>query len=115
MAWRKTKAVLEAGELDMTVFIPKGEEGADGAGIAADGKLGEKPPPAINATGANPRASVRAKAESAFEKQKRGAKRKVEKDLGVSGGDDREDAEKKEPVHIHPGIAKRRKKLGLEG
>ena len=38
VAWQRTKAVLEAGELDITVLKPEGEKEGDGAGSAADEK-----------------------------------------------------------------------------
>ena len=37
--WQSTKAVMEAGDLDMTVVSPEGEEGAGGEGSAAGEKL----------------------------------------------------------------------------
>ena len=39
VAWQRTKAVLEAGDLDITVLRPEGERDADGAGSAAAEKL----------------------------------------------------------------------------
>ena len=39
VAWQRTKAVLEAGDLDITVLRPEGEKGGDGARSAADEKL----------------------------------------------------------------------------
>ena len=36
--WQRTKAVLEAGDLDITVLRPEGEKGKDGAGSTADEK-----------------------------------------------------------------------------
>ena len=39
VAWQRTKAVLEAGDLDITVWRPEGEKEGDGAGSAADEKL----------------------------------------------------------------------------
>ena len=39
VAWQRTKAILEAGELDITILKPEGEKKGDGAGSAADDKL----------------------------------------------------------------------------
>ncbi len=124
--WQKTKAVMEAGDLDITVFRPEAEEKVGGTDTSAGGKLGprpvkggkmngEKPPAGVNARGDNRWASVRAKAESPFDKQVRGAKRKVEEDLDGDGDDNREGLKAEEPAQLHAGIAKRRKKLGLDG
>lgn len=109
--WEKTKAVLEAGDLAITVVRPEGEEKA----VAAGGKLEqplmkgekanwEKPRAETNTRGHNPRASNRAKAEIPFEKQVPGVKRKADEVMNA-----------KEPAQLHPGIAKRRKKLCLDG
>ena len=114
--WQKTKAVLEAGDLDITVVRPEAEERADGTDVSAGGKLGQppvKPPAGINARGYNRWASVRAKAESPLDKQMHGVKRKVEKGSDADGDDDREDIKRNEPAQVHPRIAKRRMKLGL--
>ena len=119
--WQETKAVLEAGDLDITVVRPEAEGNADGTDTSAGGKLGqppvkgeeakrETPPAGINARGYNRWASVRAKAESQFDKQTHGVKRKGEKDLDGDGDDDCEDMRGKESAQLHPGVAKRRKK-----
>lgn len=109
--WLKTKAVLEAGDLDITIVRPDEEQEGDAAGgksrqhpVKGERAKGEKPRARNNARGYSPWASVRAKAESPFEKQMHGVKRKAD-----------EDSKGKEPVQIHPGLAKRRKRLGLEG
>ncbi|KAL9068262.1 MAG: hypothetical protein Q9161_006288 [Pseudevernia consocians] len=122
--WQKTKAVLEAGDTDITVVRPEAEEKADGTDVSAGGKLGqppvkgeeakgEKPRAGINARGYNRWASVRTKAESPLDKQMHGVKRKVEKDSHADGDDDREDIKGKEQAQVRPRIAKRRMKLGL--
>ncbi|CAD6575083.1 MAG: ADP-ribose 1''-phosphate phosphatase [Alectoria sarmentosa] len=119
--WQKTKAVLEAGDLDITVVRPEGEEKAEGAG----GKLrqppakgekaqGKKPPAGTSAREYNPPASIRAKAESPFDKQMNGVKRKVEKDPDEDGDEHREDLKGQALAQLHPGIAKRRKRLCLD-
>ena len=119
--WQKTKAVLEAGDLDITVFRPEAEEKVGGTDTSAERKLGrppvkgEKSPGLINARVDRPSASVRAKAQSPFDKQVRGAKRKVEEDVDGDSDDNREDRKRKQPAQLHPGIGKRRKKLGLDG
>lgn len=118
--WQKTKAVLEAGELDITIFRPEEEEEADRASTAAGGKLGrlptkgEKAPVGINARTCNPWASGRAKAQGPFGKQLRGVKRKAERDLDGDDDPDGEDMEETERVQSHSEIAKRREKLGLQ-
>ncbi len=118
--WQKTKAVLEAGDLDITVFRPEAEEKVGGTDASVGGGIGQRPvkgeksPGLIDARGYNRWASLRAKAESPFDKQVRGAKRKVEEDLDGDGDDNGEGLEGKQPAQLHPGIAKRRKKLGLD-
>lgn len=108
--WQKTKAVLEAGDLDITVVRPEGEQEVDVAGrklgqppVKNERAKGEKPRAGINARGYNAWAS-RAKADSRFEKQMRGVKRTAD-----------EETKEKDPAQTHPGIAKRRKKLDLDG
>lgn len=118
--WQKTKAVLQGGDLDITVVRPEGEDKADEAG----GKLEQPPakgekakgktlPTGINTRGCNGRASIRASAESSFEKQMRGVKRKVGKDPD-DGDEHREDMQGQALARTHPGIAKRRKKMDLD-
>lgn len=107
--WQKTKTVLEAEHLDITVLRPKEEETADAANTEAGGKLGqppakgekakgEKPPAGFNAGRYNRRGLIRAKAESLPDNQTRGMKRKVEKDLTGDDDDDRDDMKRKEPA-----------------
>ncbi|KAF6230381.1 hypothetical protein HO133_004723 [Letharia lupina] len=98
--WQKTKAVLEAGGLVITVVRPEAEQKADGAGTAAGGQSpvkdenekakGEKCAVGTNARRSNRWTSGRTKAKGPFEKQTRGVKRKVEKDF-EDGDDGRED------------------------
>ena len=89
--WQKTKAVLEAGGLDITVVRLEVEQKADGADTAAGGQppvkdesekaKGEKCAVGTNARRSNRWTSGRTKAKGPFEKQTRGVKRRVEKDF----------------------------------
>ena len=119
--WQKTKAVLEAGDVDITVLRPEGEGIGDAAGTNVRGKLGkpttkdekakgEKRPVRTTARRHSPQPA----AETLFDEQGHGVKRKNENDLKRKGHDDGGETERKEPAQLHPGIAKRRKKLGLE-
>ena len=119
--WQKTKAVLEAGDLDIAVVRPEEEEKADIAGTPAGGNIkqlltkgrktkGERPLAGINASVDSAWASERANAKSPHEKQNHGVKRKVEEDPDSHCDDDGDDTKGKEPTQVHPGIAKRRKK-----
>lgn len=115
--WQKTRAVLEAGGLDITVVRPEEEERADGAGPAAGGQppKGEKPLVGISARRYDPWKSGRTKAESPFGKQMRAVKRKVDKDFDEDGDDGQGDMKGREPAQPHPRTAKRRKKPSLDG
>ena len=119
--WQKTKAVLEAGEVDITVFRPEEEGKGDVVGTTMRGKSGkpatkderaksEKSSAGTKARKDSPQSTV----ESLFDKQRRGMKRKCENDLTGNGNVDGGEMKWKEPAQLHPGIAKRRKKLGLE-
>ena len=119
--WQKTKAVLEAGDVDITVFRPEEEGRGDAAGRTARRKsdkpttkdettLGEKPPVRTTATRDSPQSSV----ETAFDEQRHGVKRKNENNITGKGNDSGGNTKRKELAQLHPGIAKRRKKLGLE-
>ena len=123
--WQKTKAVLEAGDVDITVLRPEEEGRGDAARTAVGGKLGqpatkderakgEKSPAGTTPRRQSSQPSVRAKAETPFDEQRHGVKRKDEKDLAGESNDNGEEMKRKEPAQLHPGIAKRRKKLGLE-
>ena len=89
--WQKTKAVLEAGGLDITVVRLEVEQKVGRAGTAAGGQSpvkdknkkakGEKYAVGTNARRSNRWTSGRTKAKSPFEKQTRGVKRRVEKDF----------------------------------
>ena len=118
--WQKTKAVLEAGDVDITVFRTEDEGRGDGAGTAVRGKfgkpatkderaMGEKSPAGTTAGRHSPQPPV----ETAFDEQRHGVKRKNENGLTGKGDDDGGETKRKEPAQLHPGIAKRRKKLGL--
>ena len=118
--WQKTMAVLEAGDVDITIFRPEEEGGGDAAGTTVRGKfgklattdegaMGEKSPARTTARRDSPQSSV----ETAFDEQRHGVKRKDEEDLTGKGNDDGGEMKRKEPAQLHPGIAKRRKKLGL--
>ena len=119
--WQKTKAVLEAGDLDITVVRPEEEGKIDGGGTAGDENLrqpsvkGERTSAGINARGRNPWASVEVKAESSLQKQLRGVKRKVEKDNDGDADGECANGAGQQPARLNPGIAKRRKQLGLDG
>lgn len=107
--WQKTKAVLEAGDLDVTVVRPREEEKVEGAGSAAGGKVGRLPvkaPAGIDARRRKHWASDRAKAQGPFDKQWRGVKRKAERDLDEDGDHEAEDMKETEPARLHLGIAK---------
>ena len=99
--WQKTKAVLEAGDLDVIVVRPEEEEKVEGAGTAAGKKLerfpvkGEKAPASVDAGGRKPRASDRAKAQGPLDKQLREVKRKAERD-----GDEPEDMKETERARL---------------
>ena len=119
--WQKTKAVLEAGDVDITVFRPEEEGRGDGVGTTVRGKFGkpatkderamdEKPPVRTTARRHSPRSSV----ETLFDEQRHGVKRKDGRDLAGENNEDGAETKRKEPAQLHPGIAKRRKKLGLE-
>lgn len=109
--WLKTKAVLEAGDLDITVVRPEEEEKVDGAGTANGKKLrrlpvkGEKAPAGVDARGRKPSAADRAKAQGPLGKHLRGVKRKAE-DLDEDGDHRGEDMKETEPARLHLGIAK---------
>ena len=90
--WQKTKAVLEAGDLDVTVVRPEGEGKVEGAAGKKRGRLpvmGEKAPAGIDASGRKPWA--RTKAQGPLDKQSRGVKRKAVGDLDEDGDHERED------------------------
>ena len=119
--WQKTKAVLEAGDVDITVFRPDEEGGGDVAGTTVRGKfgkpamkdgkaMGEKSAVGTTARRDSPHSSI----ETAFDKQRHGVKRKDEEDVAEDCNEDGGKMKRKEPAQLHPGIAKRRKKLGLE-
>ena len=76
--WQKTKAVLEAGELDITVVRPVMSGGVKGRG------------------------------------QVIGKKRILEAEMDGGDDGDVENATARPPMNLHPGIAKRRKRLGLD-
>ena len=122
--WEKTKAVLEAGDLDITVFRPEDEGRGDGAGTIVRGKFGkpaaedergrgDKSPAGSTARRQKPLPSVQAKVETLFDEHRHGVKREDGKDPTGEGHDDGGETKRKEPAQLHPGIAKRRKKLGL--
>lgn len=121
MEWQKTKAVLEAGDVDITVLRPEEDGRGDAAGTNVRGKSGkpttkdekakgEKPPVRTTARRHSPQPSV----ETLFDEQSHGVKRKNDNDLTEKGNDDGGEIKRKEPAQLHPGIAKRRKKLGLK-
>ena len=79
--WQKTKAVSEAGELDITVLRPEGEEKADGAGTAAGERLVQ---PSMMSGGVKASArseAATAKAGTLLNKQNIGVKRKRKADV----------------------------------
>ena len=96
--WRRTKAVLEAGDLDIVIVSPEEENASAG-----------------NEGRANPCAPARAKAEGPMEELMRGAKRKLEKNRDGNCDDECEQLKEIKLAPLRPGIAKRRKKLGFDG
>ena len=119
--WKKTKAVLEAGDVDITVFRPEEEGRGDATGTTVRGKfgrpamkderaMGEKHPVRTTTRRDSPQSSV----ETLSDEQRHGVKRKNGNDITGEGNDDGGEMKRKEPAQLHPGIAKRRKKLGLE-
>ena len=111
--WQKTKAVLEAGDVDITVFRPGEEKCARKireSTMKDERAKGEKPPVRTTARRHSPQPAV----ETLFDEQGHGVKRKNDDDLAEKGNDDSGEIKGKEPAQLHPGIAKRRKKLGLE-
>ena len=121
VAWQKTKAVLEAGEVNITVFRPEEEGRGDVVGTTVRGKFGKpatkderahsgKSTAGTTARRDSPQSSV----DTLFDEQRRGTKRRSENDLTEKGNVDGGEMKRKEPAQLHPGIAKRRKKLGLE-
>ncbi len=107
--WQKTKAVLEAGDLDITVVRPEKVEKADGAGAAAEEEAGQLSTARRKAKGSKPSRLPTANAESPDHKQMIGEKRKLEADTNGIDNSDRENADRRQPAPLHPGIAKRRK------
>ena len=99
--WQETKAVLEAGDLEITVVRPEEEDNADSAGAAA--AKGNKPPTADGT-----------KDKTSLDKHVVGVKRKRQTGNNGDQDSDRENTTK-QAARLHPGIAKRRKKLGLDG
>ncbi len=112
--WQKTKAVLEAGDLDVTVVRPEKEGRADEAGAAAEEEAEQLFTTRGKAKDGKPSKLPGAKAESPDHKQMTGEKRKLEADTDGGDNSDRENADRRQPAPLHPGIAKRRKKLGLD-
>ena len=121
MEWLKTKAVFEVGDVDITVFRAE-DEGRGDAARTIDGRksgkptmkdekaMGKKSPTGTTARRESPQSSV----EILFDEHKHGVKRKNENDLMGKGNYDGGETKRKEPAQLHSGIAKRRKKLGLE-
>ena len=109
--WQKTKAVMEAGDLDITVVRPEEEEKVEGAGSAAGGKLGRLPvkdqesPGGIHARGKSHWTSDQAKARDPVDKQMRGVKRKAEEDLDKNDDHESEEMEETEQARPHLGVA----------
>lgn len=113
--WQKTKAVLEAGELDITIVRPEGEENASGAGNTAREKLDQPHMRNGGAKGSKPSKAARPKAERPFAKQMGVVKRKIPADVDGDDNSGRENTTGKETAPLHPGIAKRMKRLGSDG
>lgn len=116
--WQKTKAVLEAGELDITVLRPEGEEKGDGAGTAAGTAAGERlDEPSVTSGGVKSRSCSEAatgKAGTRFNKQKVGVKRKRKADVDRDHAGVGESAKGKEPVQTNL-VNTKRKMMGLDG
>ena len=110
--WQKTKAVLEAGDLDITVFRPEEEERVGDAGPAAGKKLEQ---PSVRSGGAKGHTSSKAARAMAgtLDKYMVGVKRKRKADLDGDDESVHEDTKGEDPVHANRGIGKR-KKLGLD-
>lgn len=108
--WQKTKAVLEAGELDITVVRP--EEGkADVAGVEVGGQ------PSMTGSGAKDvkhAKATTAKVEGPLDKHMVGVKRKFKADIDEDDDSVRDNAKGEQSTRIHPGSTKR-EKLGLDG
>lgn len=112
--WRRTKAVLEAGELDITILRPEGEEKADRSGTAAGGRFVQ---PSMTRGGVKASArseTATAKAGTLLDKQNIGVKRKRKADVDGDPDSVRERAEGKPPVQTNRVITKR-KMLGMDG
>lgn len=108
--WQKTKAVLEAGELDITVVRPE-EEKADVAGVKVGGQ------PSMTGSGAKDvkhAKATTAKVEGPLDKHMVGVKRKFKADIDEDDDSVRDNAKGEQSTRIHPGSTKR-KKLGLDG
>ena len=97
--WQKTKAVLEAGELDITVVRPE-EEKADGAGAGAGGQPSKDNKHAKAAT---------AKAERLLDKQMVRVKRKFKTDIDEDDDSVCENANGGQSARPHAGFTKRKK------
>ena len=110
--WQKTKALLEAGDLDITVFRPEEDERVGDAGPAAGRKLGQR---SVRSGGAKGRASSKAARAMAgtLDKHMVRVKRKRKADLDGDEESVHEDAKGEDPVHANRDIEKR-KKLGLD-
>ena len=108
--WQKTKVVLEAGELDITVVRPE-EEKADVAGVKAGGQ------PSMTggiAKGDKHAKANTARAEGPLDKHMVGFKRKFKADIDEDDDSVRENAKGIQLARPHPGFTKR-KKMGLDG
>lgn len=110
-----TEAVLEAGDLDITVVRPEEEENADGTGTAAGGKRGQRPTMSSEAKGSKPPKAAVKRAGGSPDKHMVGVKRKLGTDIDENDGSDGDNTATKQAPRLQPGIAKRRKKLGLDG
>lgn len=112
--WQKTKAVLEAGELDITVLRPEGEEKADGAGTAVGGRLVQPSMTSGGGKGSTRSEAAKTKAGTLFHEQNIGVKRKRKADVDRDQDSVRERAKGKQSVLANRAIATR-KMLGLDG
>ena len=113
--WRRTRAVLEDGGLDITVVRSgEGEEEdrAERVGAAAGGTLGKITVATSAGVRGHDAAGERARTRSLGEKRVR-EKRKRKADMLEGDDSGCENAKGSQPAPLHPGIAKRRKKLGL--
>ena len=108
--WQKTKAVMEAGDLDITVFKPEEEEKAD---AAAGKRLVQPSVMSGGVEGSTSSEAARAEAETTLDEHNVGVKRKRDADVDGDDGRAGENVKGKKFVPTNRSITKRNM-LGLD-